>query len=121
MKKFILCTFLAVSFIMSAQSVIAECEPFFTGGGIITEGHGKNTLKITFAVNLFIYRQESRMEKNLFLLDSLLLVNSMVKRAGPYWHAFQTSENPALERKIQGTSQTLSDLTSQTLMGTQFI
>ena len=58
MKKFILCTFLAVSLIMSAQPVIAECEPFFTGGGIITEGHGQNTLKITFAVNLFIYEAE---------------------------------------------------------------
>jgi hypothetical protein len=58
MKKYILCTFLAVFLVMSAQQVIAECVPFLTGGGVITEGHGKNKLNITFAVNLFIYEGE---------------------------------------------------------------
>jgi hypothetical protein len=59
MNKIILITLLAFSLVMSAQPVKAECEPFFTGGGIITEGHGKDKLKITFAVNLFIYEGES--------------------------------------------------------------
>ena len=59
MNKIILVTLLAFSLVISAQPVKAECEPFFTGGGIITEGHGKDKLKITFAVNLFIYEGES--------------------------------------------------------------
>ena len=58
MKRYIICFFLAVSLVMSAQPVIAECVPFLTGGGIITEGHGRNKLNITFAVNLFIYEGE---------------------------------------------------------------
>ena len=38
---------------MAIYPVVANSETFFTGGGIIKEGHGKDANKITFGVNIF--------------------------------------------------------------------
>ena len=52
MNKFILGTLLVFFLVVNAQSAIAVCKTYFTGGGNITEGHGKDSLKITFATNV---------------------------------------------------------------------
>jgi hypothetical protein len=60
MKKLILGTILAVLFALITFPILANSETVFTrdaiitGGGIITEGHGKDAPKITFGVNVFV-------------------------------------------------------------------
>jgi len=60
MKKRILGTLLVVLFAMITFPILANSETVFThdaiitGGGIITEGHGKDAPKITFGVDVFI-------------------------------------------------------------------
>ena len=53
MKRMVYGILILFSFVLTAQPILAECEPYFTGGGIIMEGHGWDSLKITFATNLF--------------------------------------------------------------------
>ena len=52
MNKIILGTLLVFFLVVNAQPAIAACKTYFTGGGNITEGHGKDSLKITFATNV---------------------------------------------------------------------
>jgi len=60
MNKLILATILPILLFMCAHPILAYSETFLTrdaiitGGGIITEGDGKDAIKITFAVNLLI-------------------------------------------------------------------
>jgi len=60
MKKLILGALLVVLLAMLTHPILANSETVFThdaiitGGGIITEGHGKDAPKITFGVDVFI-------------------------------------------------------------------
>jgi len=60
MNKLILGTLLTVLLTVCAHPILANSETFLTrnaiitGGGIITEGDGKNAIKITFGVNILI-------------------------------------------------------------------
>ncbi len=39
---------------LSAGPVLADTEAFFTGGGVIRDGHGLDAHKITFSVDVFV-------------------------------------------------------------------
>ena len=53
MNKIILGSLFLFFLVVNAQPALSVCEPYFTGGGNITEGQGKDSLKITFATNVF--------------------------------------------------------------------
>lgn len=44
----------AVLFTVAADPVLAGSETFFTGGGILKEGQGRDARKITFSVNVHV-------------------------------------------------------------------
>ena len=53
MKKTLLYFILAILLAVGVHPAVANSETFFTGGGIIKEGQGKDANKITFGVNIF--------------------------------------------------------------------